>query len=495
MEEPRIEEEAVRVSKLERLRALGIDGYSAGSRRTHMITDTLAHFEKLESEKTEVICAGRIKTRRTHGAMTFLDLEDGSGQIQIAFKLDHVGADNYARLNDLVDSADFIDVRGICFVTKRGERSIDAEDFQLLTKSLLPLPEKWHGLTDVEIRYRKRYLDLIANKEVRDIFAKRSLIVKKIREVMDRNGFMEVETPILQTVAGGASAKPFITHHNKLDMDLYLRIAPELYLKRLIVGGFERVYEIARCFRNEGISFQHNPEFTQIEFYWAYATFDGMMQIMNELIQETVHAVTGGKDEVERDGVTLKFHQKLPVHDFFALVLEKTGIDLNQADTESKLRAAINAKKLPMSLDGIVGYGDLADNLYKEYVRPHIIQPAFVMDYPAQMKPLAKRKIAEPNKAAAMQLVVQGMEIVNAYYHEQNDPLLQEAILKEEEATREKGAEGAMLADADFVEALKHGMPPTSGFGMGIDRLCSVLLGTHSIKEVILFPTMKPEDN
>ncbi|MEI7741072.1 MAG: lysine--tRNA ligase [bacterium] len=494
IENERLEEQAVRLTKLERLREDGTDCFASTSKRSHMTREVLLNFEQLEADKTFVTVAGRIKTRRTHGAMTFLDLEDGSGQIQVALKMDHVGDASYTKFNELIDGADFIEVHGLCFVTKRGEKTIDCDEWKLLTKALLPLPEKWHGLTDTEVRYRKRYLDLIANKEVRDIFAKRSLIVKKIREVMDAHDFMEVETPILQTIAGGASARPFTTHHNTLDIDLYLRIAPELYLKRLIVGGFERVYEIARCFRNEGISFQHNPEFTQIEFYWAYASYEDLMKIMQELIHETVSAVTDGRMEVTRDEVVLNFGGTFPVRDFFALVKDRTSIDLDLENTEEKLRAAIISRKLPMKLDDVIGYGELVDSLYKEFVRPHIIQPTFVIDYPAQMKPLAKRKIAEPNKAAAIQLVVQGIEVINAYYYEQNDPIVQEQVFAEEQKTKERGAESAMSSDEDFIEALKHGMPPTAGFGMGIDRLCSLLLGTHSIKEVILFPTMRPED-
>jgi lysyl-tRNA synthetase class 2 len=398
---------------------------------------------------------------------------------------------------EYVDHADFIEVTGELFLTKRGQQSLMVRCWRLLSKALLPLPEKWHGLSDVEIRYRKRYLDLLANPEVFDVFRKRSLIVQKIREVLTREGFMEVETPILQTIAGGAAAKPFVTHHNALDMDLYLRIAPELFLKRLIVGGYEKVFEVARCFRNEGVSFQHNPEFTQVEFYWAYANYEDLMSLTERMLSEIVSAVTGGRTTIERDGITLDFKPEggIPRRKFFDLVQEVTGIDLSQTTSETELRSQIQARKPGLDISAAVGYGELCDLLYKEYVRPGIIQPTFVIDYPAAMIPLAKRKAApEADRIATVQLVVQGMEVTKAY-NELNDPLEQQARFVEEEMKKGKGSEEAMATDADFIEALKHGMPPTAGFGMGIDRLTAVLTGAHSVKEVILFPTMRPEAN
>jgi lysyl-tRNA synthetase class 2 len=361
----------------------------------------------------------------------------------------------------------------------------------MLAKALLPLPEKWHGLTDTEARYRHRHLDLIANAEVRALFKKRSLVVSTIRHFLEEEGFMEVETPILQTVAGGASARPFTTHHNALDLDLSLRVAPELFLKRLVVGGFEKVFEVARCFRNEGVSFQHNPEFTQVEFYWAFADYHQLLDLSERLLATLVRTVTGGNTTVERDGVTLDF-AKPARSNFYDLVREHAGVDLATADTEEKLKAAMHAAGLSVDTDGIVGYGDLCDELYKKYVRPSIIQPTFVLDYPAEMIPLAKRLPNEPRKIATLQLVVQGMELIKAY-NELNDPLEQEDRFLEEARKKDSGSAEAQPADMEFVEALKHGLPPTAGFGMGIDRLCTVLLGVHGIKEVILFPTMRPE--
>jgi lysyl-tRNA synthetase class 2 len=487
-----LEEEIVRTEKLGKLRDAGVDPYPAETGRTATCGQAAAHFDEWSAAGKAITVAGRLKAVRAHGGAAFADLVDETEKLQLHVKSDVIGAEAFERFATFIDHADFIEAEGTLFLTKRGEKTLEVKSWRLLSKALLPLPEKWHGLSDVEIRYRKRYLDLIANEESRRIFRTRSLIVRTIREHLDARGFMEVETPILQTIAGGASARPFKTHHNALDIDLYLRVAPELYLKRLIVGGFEKVYEIARCFRNEGISFQHNPEFTQVEFYWAYATYEDLMKLTEELVSDLVKKTTGGKTTIERDGVSLDFTAPYPRRKFYDLVKERTGIDLEDADDEKKLTKAIKAKKLKLDLEKVVGYGELVDTLYKEYVRPSIVQPTFVIDYPAEMIPLAKRKADDPRKIATMQLLVQGMELTKAY-NELNDPLDQEARFKEEEMRKGKGAEEAMATDADFVEALKHGMPPTAGFGMGIDRLTALLTGSHSIKEVILFPTLKPE--
>jgi lysyl-tRNA synthetase class 2 len=487
-----LEEEIVRTEKLGKLRDAGVDPYPAETRRTATCGQAAANFDEWSAANKPITVAGRLKAVRAHGGAAFADLVDETEKLQLHVKSDVIGEASFARFAALIDHADFIEAEGTLFLTKRGEKTLEVKSWRLLSKALLPLPEKWHGLSDVEIRYRKRYLDLIANEESRRIFRTRSLIVRTIREHLDAQGFMEVETPILQTIAGGASARPFKTHHNALDIDLYLRVAPELYLKRLIVGGFEKVYEIARCFRNEGISFQHNPEFTQVEFYWAYATYEDLMKLTEELVSDLVKKTTGGKTTIERDGVSLDFTAPYPRRKFYDLVKERTGIDLEDADDEKKLLKAIKAKKLKLDVEKVVGYGELVDTLYKEYVRPSIVQPTFVIDYPAEMIPLAKRKADDPRKIATMQLLVQGMELTKAY-NELNDPLDQEARFKEEEMRKGKGAEEAMATDADFVEALKHGMPPTAGFGMGIDRLTALLTGSHSIKEVILFPTLKPE--
>lgn len=486
-----LEEEAVRREKLAKLREAGIDPYPAASDRTATCAEAASKFDEWSAARKSLTVAGRLKAVRAHGGAAFADLVDESGKLQIHLKSDLLGTESFGRFMALVDHADFIEAEGTLFMTKRGEKSLEASSWRLLSKALLPLPEKWHGLSDVEVRYRRRELDLIANEETRRIFRTRSLVVRTIREFLDARGFMEVETPILQPVAGGAAARPFVTHHNALDIDLFLRIAPELYLKRLVVGGFEKVYEVARCFRNEGLSFQHNPEFTQVEFYWAYATYEDLMKLTEELMADILARANGGRMTVKRDGMTLDFTPPYPRRKFYDLVKEGAGIDLEKEDDEKKLREAIAKKKLKLDFEKIIGYGELVDALYKEFVRPKIVQPTFVIDYPAEMIPLAKRKTDDPKRIATMQLLVQGIELTKAY-NELNDPLDQEARFKEEEMRRGKGAEEAMATDAAFIEALKHGMPPCAGFGMGIDRLTALLTGSHSIKEVILFPTMRP---
>ncbi len=478
--------------KLQRIVAEGIDPYPSKAERTHTAAAAVADFAVLSEEKTLIKCVGRIRALRAHGGLTFAVIEDGSGQLQAVFRKDVLGAEDYDFWTSNLDIGDFVGIEGTLFLTKRGEKTLDAQKIVLLGKALLPLPEKWHGLTDTEIRYRKRYLDLISNPEVRDIFRKRSLIVKTIRDFLDDKGFMEVETPVFQPLAGGAAAKPFVTRHNALAIDLYLRIAPELYLKRLIVGGFERVYEIARCFRNEGIDHSHNPEFTQVEFYWAYADCEKLMKTTEEMLAAILGKVNGGSLKLVHEGTELDFTAPFARVTFRDLVKEKTGIDIDLADTEEKLVAEIKAKKLKVDLGKAFGYGEIAEAVYKEYCRPSIIQPTFLTDYPAEMIPLAKRKSGDSRKIATFQLLAKGFEICKAY-NELNDPIDQAARFLEQEKLREKGAEEAQSMDNDFVEALSVGMPPTAGFGMGIDRLALFLTGVHSVKETILFPTLKPE--
>jgi lysyl-tRNA synthetase class 2 len=347
-------------------------------------------------------------------------------------------------------------------------------------------------LTDTEVRYRKRYLDLIANPEVRDIFKKRSLIVKTIRNFLDAEGFMEVDTPILQPIAGGAAAKPFVTHHNALDIDLFLRIAPELYLKRLVVGGFEKVFEVARCFRNEGIDHSHNPEFTQVEFYWAYANYEDLIKLTERMIAAILEKTNDGSLKLMHEGVELDFTAPFARVSFKDIVKAKTGIDIDEVNTEEKLRAEIKKQNLRVDIGNTFGFGETVEALYKEFCRPSIIQPTFVTDYPVAMIPLAKRKDNDPSKVATFQLVAKGVEL-NKAYNELNDPTDQAERFREQDNLRNQGAEEAQQTDDDFIEALSVGMPPTAGFGMGIDRLSVFLTGVHSVKETILFPTLRPE--
>ncbi|HTK60349.1 MAG TPA: lysine--tRNA ligase, partial [Candidatus Baltobacteraceae bacterium] len=464
-----LEEEIVRREKVAKLRSEGIDPYPPANHRSASCAQAVAQFEAWSAEAKPITLAGRLRAVRAHGGAAFADLTDESGKLQLHLKSDVIGEASFALFAASIDLGDFIEAEGTLFTTKRGEKSLEVRSWRILAKALLPLPEKWHGLSDVEVRYRKRHLDLIANEDVRNIFRTRSKIVYAIRDFLHGEGFMEVETPILQTQAGGASARPFVTHHNALDLDLQLRVAPELYLKRLIVGGFEKVFEVARCFRNEGISFQHNPEFTQVEFYWAYATYEDLMDL-TERMMAAILTNALGRTTVERDGVTLDFSAPYPRKKFYDLVKDETGIDLEKARDEETLKEAVTHRKLKMDLDGAVGYGALVDLLYKTYVRPKIVQPTFVIDYPAEMIPLAKRKPDQPDRIATVQLLVQGIEVTKAY-NELNDPLEQEARFLEETRKKESGSEEAMPADADFVEALKYGMPPTAGFGMGIDRL------------------------
>ncbi len=486
-----IEEEGVRRARCEALRSAGIDPYPASAKRTHTAEGFNALFRDMLTSKELVTILGRILVIRKHGGMTFFVIADESGQLQVALKKDDLGEEVYKFFHDTYDRGDFIEVIGTAYLTKTEEPTVLASSFRLLTKSLLPLPEKWHGLSDTEIRYRQRYLDLASNPAIRSIFKMRSAVLRALRNFLDDQDFIEVETPILQPIAGGAEAKPFVTHHNALDADLFLRIAPELYLKRCLVGGFERVYEVSRCFRNEGISFQHNPEFTQVEAYIAYAGLDELIDHLEELIRVCVKAATGGETMIKHENEMLDFTAPIPRASFYDLVLSKTGVDLQKENTEETLRATM--KKKGFDQQGIVGFGGLADELWKKEVRPGIIQPTFVINYPAAMKPLAKRSTENPEMSSNVQLVVKGQEVLNAF-SELNDPLEQEQSFLDQEALRERGREEAFAVDHDYIEALKVGMPPAAGYGMGIDRFCAILAGTHNIKEVILFPTLKPEN-
>jgi lysyl-tRNA synthetase class 2 len=379
------------------------------------------------------------------------------------------------------------------FLTKRGERSIAVSSWTILAKALRPLPDKWHGLQDVEARYRHRELDLISSAEVKNTFIVRSKLVQSMRRFLDERGFLEVETPMLHPIPGGANAKPFITHHNALDIDLYLRIAPELYLKRLIVGGFEKIYEVARCFRNEGISPMHNPEFTQIELYWAFVGQDFLGFLEQMLVTMMEQAI--GSTKVMRQGHELDFSAPWPRKTFREIVLESCGIDVNRCFTPEDVLKEVKTAGLKIDFRGCIGLGEHLDQLYKKTARPAVIQPTWVLDYPVEMKPLANRSAADSTKAAVAQLVVMGGEIVNAYYYELNDPIDQRHRFEEEEKLASQGSEEAQRIDEDFLLALEQGMPPTSGMGMGIDRLVALLTDSPSLKEVIFFPTLRPVES
>ncbi len=445
--------------------------------------------ESLEMDGKQVTVAGRILLLRGHGKILFADLHDLSGKIQLFFeqktlveKMDQT---------KLFDLGDIISATGEVFKTTAGEITIRVVDFQILAKNLRPLPEKFHGLTDVEERYRQRYVDLIVNPESRQIFKTRSLILSTMRHFLDQHGFMEVETPILQPVYGGASAKPFITRHNELDQNMYLRISDELYLKRLIVGGLEKVYEVSKDFRNEGVSRFHNPEFTQIEFYWAYVDYDELMRLTEDLVSTTIQAVKNSLI-VSFQGKDLDFTPPFARLTFRDAIFEKLNIDIDKIKTEEQFLDEIKNKKLKLDLTGVVGLGGLFDALYKEYVRPYLVGPVFLTDYPSEMIALAKRKADNPDKIASFQLLACGTELLKAY-NELNDPADQKDRWLDEVALEKKGAETAMQMDDDYIRALEYGMPPTAGWGMGIDRFTQFLTDSPTIKDVILFPAMREE--
>lgn len=485
-----IEEAVVRREKLRAIQAAGVDPYPATAKRTHAIAEAIGDFNALAAAKTKVTVCGRLKAVRGHGGACFADLEDGTDRIQLHLRKDVLGASAYEFFEQRVDRGDFLQVTGTLLLTKMGQKTIEATELRLLTKALRGLPDKWHGLTDVEIRYRQRELDLITNAEVRGIFKKRSLLVKVLRDFFHEEGFMEVETPMLQPIAGGASARPFVTHHHALDIDLYLRVAPELYLKRLVVGGFERVFEIGRCFRNEGIDHSHNPEFSSIEFYQAYADYRDLMALTERLLPLLAETVSGGTSVVF-DGKTIDFSPGYSCIAFRDAILEYCGIDIDTLTDRAAL--AKEAESHGVQVTSSDDRGAILDNLYKKHVRPKLINPTFIIDHPTGILPLAKRIPGNPGYVESFQLVLGGgVELIKAF-SELNDPIDQRTRFSEQERLREGGDEEAQRMDDAFLDALEIGMPPTAGFGMGIDRLVAVLTGSHSLKEVILFPTLRPE--
>lgn len=474
----------IRAQKLAALKTKGIDPYPADVIRKQTVVKARAMSGK------EVAVAGRIMGLRGHGKIYFLDLVDGTGKIQVVVKSDACDQKSFA-IAHLLDLGDFLAVQGEVGKTQAGETSVFAKTFQLISKSLRPLPSEWSRLKDIEERYRQRYVDLVVNPEVRDIFLTRSKVVTFLRNFLDGDGFIEVETPILQPMYGGAAAKPFVTHHNALDMDLYLRISDELYLKRLIVGGFDRVYEIGRDFRNEGIDRQHNPEFTMLEFYWAYANYEDLMKYTETMLSSLIKELKGSY-KLMYQGEELNFTPPWPRKTYRDIVLEHIGIDINKVTDEKKLLQAIKAKGIKLDLSGVVGFGGILDTLYKATARPHLVGPLFLTDRPTAFVALAKRKPGEPTKTASFQLLVAGHEIINAY-NELNDPEDQATRWRESEKLGKRGHAEHEAFDEDYIRALEYGMPPTAGWGMGIDRLVSILTDQPNIKDVILFPTLKPE--
>lgn len=476
-----------RLEKLKKIEKSGISAYPLEVKRTHEIKKAVEDFKTLSDKATEVILVGRIRTIRSHGALTFIDIEDGTGKIQALLTSDRLGENDYKFFVESFDMGDFIQVRGTLFETKRGEKTLEVSDFEMLCKSLRPLPEKWHGLKDVEERYRRRYLDLLFSPEVKENFVIRSKFIKELRSFLNAEGFLEVETPILQLLYGGARAKPFKTHLNAMDMDLYLRISPELYLKRLLVGGFEKVYEIGKCFRNEGIDKMHNPDFTMIEVYWAYADYKQLMK-MTEKMFSTILTKIFGTAEINYEENILNFTGPWERIEFFALLEKYTGIKYEDINEKELLK---KAKELEIEIPEGADKANIADEIYKKYCRPKVIQPTFVINHPKGFQPLAKGLNEE--KLASFQLVVAGAEVINAF-SELNDPVEQEQRLKTQEKLFKGGFEEAQRSDEDFVEALEYGMPPAAGFGMGIDRVVSIITNSNSLREIILFPLMKEKE-
>lgn len=481
----------IRREKFEQLKAMGRNPFEILKYdQTHHSKDIKDNFEEMEGK--DVSIAGRIMSFRDMGKASFCDIQDRYGRIQAYIKQDELGEEEY-KIFKTYDIGDIVGIKGFVFKTKRGEISVHAKQVTLLCKSLQPLPEKWHGLKDTEIRYRQRYVDLIVNEDVRETFYKRTKIIKAIREFLDARDFIEVDTPILATIASGAAARPFITHSNALDIDLYLRIATELYLKRLIVGGFERVYEMGKDFRNEGIDVRHNPEFTMIELYQAYADYNDMMEITENLIAYCAEKVLG-TTKINYQGTELDLTPPWNRMTMVEAVKKYSGVDFNEIKSDEEAREV--AKKLKV-LDELkkklkdCTKGDILNAVFEAYVEEHLIQPTFILDYPVEISPLTKKKNDDPTMTERFEAFIFAREIANAY-SELNDPIDQKERFEQQANDKELGDEEAYATDDDFVNSLEIGMPPTGGLGIGVDRIIMFLTDSYSIRDIILFPTMKP---
>ena len=478
---------SVRMKKLESLREAGINPYPYRFEVTHRSKQVIDNFETLEKSGGKISAAGRIVTIRIMGKAGFCHISDDLGQIQLYFKKDIVGDEQYALYKQL-DIGDIIGCAGKVFRTKRGEISIWVESFEILSKSLRPLPEKWHGLKDVETRYRQRYLDLIASKDVKEIFVTRTKIFRAIRDFLDNEGFIEVETPILQPLYGGASAEPFTTHHNRLDMKLFLRIADELYLKRLIIGGFEKVYEVCKDFRNEGLDRAHSPEFTMVELYQAYVDYNDIMELYRKLL------ISVAQNALGTTTITYQDHQikldceweRIPM---LEAIKKYTGIDPGVLDDTELIDAC---KRLGIEIEESRGRGKIIDDIFSEKVQPNLIQPTFVTDHPIEMSPLAKVHRSNPKLTERFQPFICGLEMGNAF-SELNDPLDQRERFEMQMQLSKLGDKEAQVLDEDFLRAMEYGMPPTGGLGFGVDRLVMLFTNQTNIREVLLFPQLKPE--
>lgn len=479
----------VRIDKMEMLREKGVNPFGQRFERTHHAKDVLEQQEALIASGEEVVVAGRLMAKRGQGKAGFANVQDVTGQIQLYSRLDVAGEDNHWFFKK-ADIGDIVGVRGVVFITEKGETTISVREFTPLTKSLRPLPEKYHGLTDVELRYRQRYVDMIMNQEVQNTFIMRSKIIRFVREYLDNQGFLEVETPVLHNLAGGATARPFITYHNALDMQLYMRIALELHLKRLIVGGLEKVYELGRVFRNEGIDTRHNPEFTLMEVYQAFADYNDMMDLTENLFKYVAEKVLGttmityGEHQVDLGSKWTR----ITMND---VVKQYADIDFSTFATDEEARAA--ARSIGVKVEEDMTKGQVLAEVFDDKVEENLIQPTFVIDYPIEISPLSRRKDGHPDLTDRFELFIVGREHANAF-SELNDPIDQKERFEKQLEAKEKGDEEAHPMDEDFIVALEHGLPPTGGLGIGIDRMCMLLTNAASIRDVILFPTLKPRE-
>ena len=477
----------IRKEKLEELKKQGKNPFEIRKyNRTHTSQDVKDNFEELENK--DVSIAGRIVAKRIMGKASFCHIQDMQGKIQSYVSINDLGEANYSEFKTY-DIGDIIGITGFVFKTKTGEISIHAKNVILLAKSLRPLPEKFHGLKDTELRYRPRYVDLIMNPEVKETFIIRTKIITEIRKILDEKGYLEVETPVLNTIAGGATARPFVTHHNTLDMDMYLRIATELYLKRLIVGGFDKVYEIGKDFRNEGMDIRHNPEFTMIELYSAYEDYNDMMDITEEIVTKVAKNVAG-KEIVNYQGTDIKLASPWKRISMIDAIKEATKIDFNKINTDEEAIKVAEEKGVELE-EGKKTRGYIINAFFEAFVEENLIQPTFIYDYPVEISPLTKRKPSDPRLVERFEFFIGGREYGNAY-SELNDPIDQYERFLDQVKQREAGDEEANMMDDDFVQALEYGMPPTGGLGIGIDRLVMLLTDSASIRDVLLFPTMKP---
>lgn len=478
----------VRRAKLKELQDKNLDPFKIVKYDVkHSAKYIVDNFETLEGQETSI--AGRLMSKRGMGKAGFCDLQDRDGKIQLYVRKDEVGEEPY-ELFKKFDIGDIVGVKGEVFKTHKGEISIKVKEITLLSKSLLPLPEKWHGLKDTDLRYRQRYVDLIVNPEVKNTFILRSKIIKSIRKFLDDRGFLEVDTPLLNTIPGGATARPFITHHNTLDIDMYLRIAPELYLKRLIVGGMEKVYEMGRMFRNEGMSVKHNPEFTMMEVYEAYNDYKGMMELTESLIS-TVAMETLGTTKIEYQGQEIDLTPPWNRLSMTEAVKKYAGVDFDEIKTDAEAKAVAEAKKVHVK-DGMTR-GEILSLMFEEFAEANLVQPTFIYDYPVEVSPLTKRKPDRPELTERFEFFITGREMGNAY-SELNDPIDQKERFISQVKKRESGDEEANMMDDDYINALEYGLPPTGGLGIGVDRLIILLTNSASIRDILLFPTMKPRD-